>query len=71
MSAVDQGWIDALRRFIGEGTGEVPVWLTADGTVDAEHTVESAFALYDIKPGKNAETKGATHGRPKRAFLNE
>lgn len=58
----DQGWIDALRRFIGEGQGMVPVWHNADGTVNAERTVEGAFGEYGIKPGIHSVTKEALRG---------
>ena len=47
---IDQGWIDALRRFMGDGHGLVPVYYKSNGSVDAEKTVEAAFMLYGIKP---------------------
>jgi hypothetical protein len=60
---IDQGWVDALRRFMGDGKGPVPVWKNPDGTVNAQKTVECAFGLYNIKPvleenGTNTGTTG-------------
>jgi hypothetical protein len=49
-SQPDQNWIDALRRFMGDGRGPVPFYKNTDGTVNAEKTVEHAFGLYNIKP---------------------
>jgi hypothetical protein len=51
LNSRDQAWIDALRRFMGDGeTSPVPMFMNGDGTVNAEKTVEKAFGLYNIKP---------------------
>jgi hypothetical protein len=50
MEDVDKKWVDALRRFIGNGTGYVPTYRLEDGSVDANKTLEAVFGLFDIKP---------------------
>ncbi len=47
---MDDKWIDALRRFMGNGKGYVPVWKNADGSIDANATLEAAFGMYGILP---------------------
>jgi hypothetical protein len=47
---IDQRWLDALRRFMGDGLGPVPFYRLPDGDIDAQKTVEAAFGLYGIKP---------------------
>lgn len=47
---IDYKWINALRRFIGNGRGPVPIWRNEDGTIDADKTLENIFAMYNIKP---------------------
>jgi hypothetical protein len=50
LNSMDEKWIAALRRFVGDGTGPVPMWLNPDGSVNAEKTVDRAFEMYNIKP---------------------
>jgi hypothetical protein len=50
LNPIDKAWIDALRRFMGDGHGPVPFYSNPDGSVNAEKTVEAAFSLYGIKP---------------------
>lgn len=50
MDPIDNKWLNALRRFMGNGWGPVPYYRALDGSVDADKTVEAAFGLYNIKP---------------------
>jgi hypothetical protein len=58
MDAIDQKWIDALRRFMGDGTGPVPTWQLPDGSIDAHRTIECVFGMYSIHPVAPVEYKG-------------
>ena len=51
----DKKWINALRRFMGDGSGPAPIWKLPDGSINAERTVEAAFGLYNIKPVEKSD----------------
>jgi hypothetical protein len=50
LNARDQAWVNALRLFMGDGTGKVAVYMQPDGNVDAQKTITKAFSLYGISP---------------------
>jgi hypothetical protein len=52
MNETDKKWIDALRLFMGDGTGPVPFYKSADGSVDAVKTMTATFGLFGIQPRK-------------------
>ena len=46
----DRAWVDAMRRYMGDGTGCVPIYRNPDGTVNANATIDRLMQMYDIKP---------------------
>jgi hypothetical protein len=48
VSRTDKKWVDALRQYLGDGTGEIPVYEAA-GQVDADRTMENFMAYFNIK----------------------
>ena len=54
MQDVDQKWVDALRPYWGGGI--VPLFKNADGTVNAERTMEHFARMHRVpKIGPNGE----------------
>lgn len=45
----DRAWVDAIKRYLGDGHGPVPVYRNQDGTVNAVATIDSLMRMYDIK----------------------
>lgn len=54
MDIRDKAWIDALRRYLGDGTEHVPVpfYTNPDGTVDTIKTVDRFMTFWNINPAK-------------------
>lgn len=52
LNECDRKWIDAIRRYWGDGSAMVPVptWKLPDGSVDAVQTLDWLMHAYKIAP---------------------